>query len=562
MKKKLLVSASLLLLFLGAQTANSRSAALTFDASKGVPGTLTTPLGKSVSYTAYTGIYYVTNVEDSVYQYLNVYVPEGAGQSTPIFMPNGVAGYMASRPMGVNPGSASGRALAEGYVVVVAGARGRNSTVTKGSETIYTGRAPKGLLDLKAAIRYLRLVDADMPGDAEKIITDGTSAGGAMSALLGATGNNPAYDSYLKAMGAADTRDDIFAAVCFCPITDLDNADKAYEWTYGRANGKSRRLNDDRITVSDELAAQFGDYINSLGLTMEDGTPITAENYSDYMAKFLIESAQDAKDAGATIPDSIGFTFGNGMAVAAPMGRAIGEGGPPNAMRQGGPQGTPPDLQGMSEGMPQGTPPDMQVNQGKHLGDSTDLPNRIGQNISMNPQGGPRNRGGGPGGMPGGSQQGEYVISVDVDKYINYVASATAIKTPPAFDRLGIAGGSATAENEEFGDEKGSSVNFTPYSLGKTTGDSSLSEEMAENVRLLNPMRMTEDGKSSVAPHWYIRHGSKDADTSFPVPINLATRMMNLGKDVNFKLAWNRPHSGDYALNELFRWIKSICPAE
>ena len=105
------------------------------------------------------------------------------------------------------------------------GTRGRNSSVVadkayakahkgiKKGQTIYTGRAPKAILDLKAAIRYLRHFDKQMPGDAERIITDGTSAGGAMSALMGATGNNPEYAELLKAMGAADERDDVFASV-------------------------------------------------------------------------------------------------------------------------------------------------------------------------------------------------------------------------------------------------------------------------------------------------------------------------------------------------------------
>lgn len=61
---------------------------------------------------------------------------------------------------------------------------------------------------------------------------------------------------------------------------------------------------------------------------------------------------------------------------------------------------------------------------------------------------------------------------------------------------------------------------------------------------------MDEEG-SCIAPHWYIRHGAIDRDTAFPIPINLATKLENKGKDVNFKLPWNRPHSGDYALNEL-----------
>ena len=46
-------------------------------------------------------------------------------------------------------------------------------------------------------------------------------------------------------------------------------------------------------------------------------------------------------------------------------------------------------------------------------------------------------------------------------------------------------------------------------------------------------------------PHWYIRHGARDRDTAFSVSINLAAKLQNSGKDVNFKLPWNRPHSGD-----------------
>ena len=43
-----------------------------------------------------------------------------------------------------------------------------------------------------------------------------------------------------------------------------------------------------------------------------------------------------------------------------------------------------------------------------------------------------------------------------------------------------------------------------------------------------------------------------------PIPLNFATKLQNTGKDVDFLLAWNRPHSGDYALDELFQWIAVI----
>ena len=60
------------------------------------------------------------------------------------------------------------------------------------------------------------------------------------------------------------------------------------------------------------------------------------------------------------------------------------------------------------------------------------------------------------------------------------------------------------------------------------------------------------------APHWYVRHGARDRDTAFPVPVAFATKLENAGLDVDFLLAWNRPHSGDYALDEVFDWIRQI----
>ena len=125
-------------------------------------------------------------------------------------------------------------ALSRGYIVASAGARGRTNTNEKGE---FTGKAPAGVVDLKAAIRYLKYNDAVMLGDANKIISNGTSAGGAMSTLLGATGNHPDYDPYLKKIGAADSSDDVFAVSAYCPIINLENADMAYEWQLNKIHG-------------------------------------------------------------------------------------------------------------------------------------------------------------------------------------------------------------------------------------------------------------------------------------------------------------------------------------
>ena len=490
---------------------------LQFDPSGGETRVMTMHDGKEVKYHAYERLYFVTNVEDSAYQFLNVYVPYGATQQTPIFLRTYVGGYMASAAGQPQAGDASGRALQEGYVVVIPGSRGRNSTVVatrndkkkgiKKGQTIYTGRAPAAVLDLKAAIRYLRHFDNEMLGDAERIITDGTSAGGAMSSLMGATGNNPAYELMLKAMGAADERDDVFASVCYCPIIDLDHADMAYEWLYNGTDSRQQG-NADVLAVSNELKAMFPAYLASLNLRTPDGTLLTADNYLDYIKSELIRSAQIAKNAGADIPDSLGFVFSEEASSGAP---------PIN----GGMTQAKAGMAQMKAGMrPQGDRPPMMM-------------------------------------RPGGSKRaGEYIIDLDMDKYLNYVVSTQPLKTAPAFDTQGVVGQRASGENEEFGDSKGSSVNFTDYSAAKT--GTVVTPGVAANVALLNPMNFIGDGITDVAPHWYIRHGARDRDTAFPVPVNLALKLQDAGKNVNFLLAWNRPHSGDYALDELFQWIKSL----
>ena len=513
MKMTKMMIATLLCALAATMTAQEKKS-LSFDANAGVKTSMTYVDGTKVSYTAYEGMFYVTNVEDSAYQTMNVYVPDGATQQTPIFLRTYVGGYMASKAGQPQAGDATGRALKEGYVVVIPGTRGRNSTITadkayakvhkgvKKGQTIYTGRAPKAILDLKAAIRYLRHFDKQMAGDAEKIITDGTSAGGAMSSLMGATGNHPDYEPLLNAMGAAQERDDVFASVCFCPITDLDHADMAYEWLYNGTDSRQQG-NADVLAVSKELKAQFPAYINSLGLKKPDGTPLTADNYLDFIKREIIRAAQIAKNAGADIPDSIGFTFSQDAGF-----------------------GAPPINGGMTGG--------------------------------MSPQGDRKPEGGMPPMMMrrGGKKAGEYITDLDMQKYLNYVVSTQPLKTAPAFDTKGVCGQNASGENEEFGDATGTSVNFTEYGAAKT--GSELTDDIRQNARLLNPMNFIGDEETDVAPHWYIRHGARDRDTSFPIPLNLAMKLQNAGKDVNYLLAWNRPHSGDYALDELFEWIRKI----
>ena len=61
---------------------------------------------------------------------------------------------------------------------------------------------PAQAFDVKAAVRWLRHNAGRLPGNVDRIVSNGTSAGGALSALLGASGNHPDYEAELRALGA------------------------------------------------------------------------------------------------------------------------------------------------------------------------------------------------------------------------------------------------------------------------------------------------------------------------------------------------------------------------
>lgn len=331
--------------------------------------------GRTVAVRAYENIVYVARPVNTTYQVMNIYVPEayfqgqGIGaftaQTAPIFFPNQVGGYMPGKPgtparRSRSPGDGGPRgagapppggapadrgaptgdggqpstiavALSKGYVVASPGARGRT---TRDADGRYTGKAPAAIVDLKAAVRYLRHNDARMPGDAEKIISNGTSAGGALSALLGASGNSADYEPYLRALGAAQARDDIYAVSAYCPITNLEHADSAYEWLFSGVNDYKKiemamldynvqrkevagTLTDAQIELSGALKAQFPGYLDSLDLRDVQGRPLRLDSagngsFKDHVKSLLITSAQTALDEGGDLSGLSWLSVQNG----------------------------------------------------------------------------------------------------------------------------------------------------------------------------------------------------------------------------------------------------------
>ncbi|MBQ6393785.1 esterase [Candidatus Saccharibacteria bacterium] len=166
-----------------------------------------------------------------------------------------------------------------------------NQTTSNSSDSSETasGGAPYGVTDLKAAVRYYRFNSNSLPGDATKMISFGHSGGGAQSAILGASGDSTLYYPYLTSLGAAmkDTNgnlisDAIYGSMDWCPITNLDIADAAYEWNMGQFSSSNTRADDTFTgTLSDDLAEAFAKYINELGLKDEDGSVLKLEESSD-----------------------------------------------------------------------------------------------------------------------------------------------------------------------------------------------------------------------------------------------------------------------------------------
>ena len=425
-------------------------------------------------------------------------------------MPVNTPGYSAQEALS-DYSSECKNYTSKGFVYVHAGCRGRDEG------------APAGVTDLKAAIRYLRYTKSTIAGDTESIFTFGHSGGGAQSAILGASGNSELYNAYLEEIGAVmDQSDAIKGAMCWCPITNLDIADAAYEWNMGLSrSGLSSGLSSEDTYVSKQLAKAYASYINKLGLKDSNGNTLKLSSTSDgyyqsgsyykYMMK-VVETSLNTFLKNTTFPYS-----------------ASQNGGMP-----GGPGGNGSDSSSSS-----GTTY-------KSAQAYIDSLNRNGTWIKYDK-----------------STNTAKITSLEA--FVKNMKSAS--KSLGAFDQLD----SDQTENPLFGGHFDSYLKAieagTEYEDAFTSDfekTDSAGNTVETRVNMYNPMYYISsyyDGynSSDVAKYWRIRSGIEQGDTSLCTETNLALCLKNYGVNVDFATVWGQGHteaevSGD-ATSNVISWV-------
>lgn len=467
-------------------------------------------------------------------QSLNLYVPEvyiaedgslnEAGvccgftaKTAPVVFENGIGGYGESHPDRIGSGFNGPKIpnyLRRGFVYVSPGARGRQ---TRDAEGRYVGRAPLAVVDLKAAVRFLKKNRDVLPGNMERIVSVGFSAGGAMSALLGVTGDQSDYAPYLRDIGAVmDESDRVYAAQCYVPVMNLDRADLAYEWEFagfeqyrGNMFHPSGSFGPFERAISQRFADRFAAYVDALALRAPDtGEPLTASGedcslrramfrYVGRAAQKHLEMIRSGQFPGITEED---YLCGNySVQKFNPFKRTM-------------------------ETLP---------------GED----HRAYLSVS-----------------------GEEVTLSSLHDLLALYRQR--MKECPAFDTLDL----SSFENQEFSDEDHEAAHFNAdmaevleeikdefpeeYARYRDSYESpGANELLLKRKRLLNPMTMALSDGNHPAAKFRIRMGAKDADTAWAIPLLFAAQLVKRGVDTDYALVWDVSHEPVDCGDELYEWI-------
>jgi hypothetical protein len=460
--------------------------------------------------------------------------------------------------------------LKAGFIYVAAGMRGKSNGYDANNKLVYSGGAPWGVTDFKAALRFIRYNKNVLPGDTNSAFIFGMSGGGAQSSVIGASGDSKLYTPYLESIGAAmfdatgqPISDAVTGVMAWCPITSLDYANEAYEWNMGQYVSSGTRADGTfTATMSKDLAKAFAEYINKLGLKDENGNALA-----------LQESGSGIYTSGSyyeTLMNTVETSLNNFLtdtkfpytetAGGFPGGRPPMGGTPP----AGGKPGTPPA--GAPKGGPGGnaTPTTYQT-----VDDYFAALNKDSQWVTYDAA----------------------TNSAKITSLAGFVSSQkNPSKSVGAFDGFDR----STAENDVFGNDQSDTLHFDPVMANLLAANQAtyanysgwdaayvdvyatdlksvdkLSNGIQYRMSMYNPMYYLlsyYEGyqTSAVAKYWRINTGIKQGDTATTVEMNLALALKSYSgvRDVAFTTVWGQAHTmaertGDSTAN-FIAWVTEV----
>ena len=472
-------------------------------------------------------------------------VGQYTAQTAPVVMPIDTPGYMAQEAL--TEYTSFAEYMDAGLIYVHAGCRGRDAG------------APAGVTDIKAAIRYLRYTQDVIAGDTEHIFVFGMSGGGAQSALVGATGDSDLYEPYLEQIGAiSGVSDAVYGSMDWCPITNLDTADEAYEWMMGVTRSD---LSEEEQQISDALAEAFAEYINQAGIQDADGNVLTLEasedgiyqsgSYYDYIMGVIEESLNNFLSDTEFPYDS---SASGGEEEFGAGGRDAGGRGQQRAGRPDNGDATPGDRDNINR--TETTGGITLSSTYETVEDYIDALNADGTWVAYDAD----------------SNTASITSVADFVKAFKNVS-----KSLGAFDQLDAGQG----ENVLFGYGDGDGAHFDSILSGILTDiGSSYASAYTEDLQKTDSAGYTveqrldmytplyyllesEDGygTSTVAKCWRIRSGIAQSDTLLTTEVNLALALQNYDdvESVDFAAVWGKQHvkaerTGDSTTN-FIQWV-------
>lgn len=513
--------------------------------------------------------------------------------TAPILMPINTGGLAAQASPTAYGFDGLAPYLEAGCVYVYAGFRGRSAgyDTSTGSNELFAGGSPWPVVDLKAAVRYLRYNAACLPCDASRVFVFGFSGGGGASAVLGASGDAALFEPYLSQIGAIthdaegnDVSDAIAGSASWCPSTSFDVADAAYEWCQGQyASDGTRAEGTWTGRLSLDLAAAYAGWVNEMDLRDEDDVQLTLDEtetgvYS--MGSYATQLLSEIDEAATHFVQNASFpytytpqhlddpTFPGDPnlaatraadAVQAPVSTPAPADGTGEA--DSGETVTPQGLTGVAQ--VQSTIYDTAQNYFAALNASSWWINYNHRSAS---------------------------VSVSSLRDFSLNLRPAALETSP-FDRPDR----SSKSNQLFGIGEESTLHFSSVVGSLVEGGSedyaelegweedyasawtedlekvdALETDMATRVAMMNPLYWLSGhyegyGQASVAPHWRVNEGLFDSDLPLVTGMNLvlALRKYDGVSSVDHTAVWGQGHvlaerSGS-ATSNLIEWVVSCC---